>query len=77
MENAVPFKNVAEKLDEPYVLEIESGRDHVVPERTDLLEPKPTLGQCPARQYLTILETVTPRTAGEIAQIVEADKEWI
>ena len=72
-----PLRKRLREFDEPYVLEIESGRLHVIPEGTDLLEPGPTPGQGPARQYLTIPETVTPRTAGEIAQIVEADNEWI
>ena len=72
-----PLRKRLRELEEPYVLEIESGRLHVIPEETELLEPGPTPGQGPARQYPTIPETVTPRTAGELAQIVEADKEWI
>lgn len=71
-----PLRKHLRELDEPYVLEIESGRLHMLPEGTALLEPGPTPGRGPARQYPTIPETVTPRTAGEIAQDVDEEENW-
>jgi SRSO17 transposase len=70
-----PLRKQLRELDEPYVLEIESGRLHMLPEGTELIEPGPTPGRGPARQYPTIPETATPRTAGELAQRVDTD-DW-
>jgi SRSO17 transposase len=70
-----PLRKRLRELTEPYVLEIESGRLHMIPEGTELLEPGPTPGPGPARQYPTIPGTVTPHTAEELAQRVDK-KDW-
>lgn len=70
-----PFRNQLRELGEPYVCEIESGRLHIIPKDTELLKPRPTPGLGPARQYLTIPEAVTPRTAGELPQRGDADDD--
>lgn len=71
-----PLRKQLRQLNEPYVFEIESGRLHMLPEGTELLEPGPTPGRGPARQYPTIPESVTPRTAGAFAQIVDEEDGW-
>lgn len=70
-----PLRKRLRELTEPYVLEIESGRLHMVPEGTETLKQRPTPGRGPARQYPTIPETVTLRTAEELAQRV-AEEDW-
>jgi len=49
-----PLRQLLRALNEPYVFELESGRQHMIPEDTELLEPGPTPGPGSARQYLTI-----------------------
>lgn len=70
-----PLRKRLRALTEPYVLEIESVRPHMIPEGTELLEPGPTPGPGPARQYPMIPETVIPHTAKEIAQGVD-EEDW-
>lgn len=48
----------------------------MLPEETELLEPGPTPGLGPGRQYPTIPESVTPRTAGEIAATLTEEDDW-
>jgi SRSO17 transposase len=71
-----PLRQRLRELNEPYVFEIEAGRIHMIPEEADLLEPGPTPGRGPARQYPTIPESVTPRTAGEIAATLTEEDDW-
>lgn len=71
-----PLRKRLRELNEPYVFEIESGRLHMLPEETELLEPGPTPGRGPARQYPTIPESVTPLTAGEIAATLTEEDDW-
>ncbi len=70
-----PLRQRLRELNEPYVFELEPGRQHMIPEDTELLEPGPTPGRGPARQYSTIPESVTPQTSGEIAATL-GKEEW-
>lgn len=70
-----PLRQRLRTLSEPYVFELEPGRQHTIPEDTELIEPGPTPGRGPARQYLTIPESVTLQTAGDIAATL-TDNDW-
>ncbi|QSG13380.1 SRSO17 transposase [Halapricum desulfuricans] len=67
------FREQLRNLAEPYVLEIETGKLHVVPESTEVLEPGPTDKRGPARQYPTVPDDVTPETATEIAEDLDEE----
>ena len=70
-----PLRQRLRTLNEPYVVELESGRQHMIPEHTEMIEPGPTPGHGPARQYPAIPESVTPQTAGELAATLP-DEDW-
>ncbi|MFC4987095.1 IS701 family transposase [Saliphagus infecundisoli] len=70
-----PLRQRLRTLNEPYVFELEPGRQHMIPEDTELIEPGPTPGRGPARQYLTIPESVTLQTPKEIAATITKD-DW-
>ena len=70
-----PLRQRLRALNESYVFELEPGRQHMIPEDTELIEPGPTPGHGPARQYLTIPESVTLQTAGDIAATL-TDTDW-
>lgn len=69
------FRKRLRELGEPYVLEVETTRLHVVPETAEVLEPGPTDKRGPARQYRTVPEDVEPESAAEIADGLDTE-DW-
>ena len=66
------FRKRLRELDEPYLLEIETGRPYVVPEDSDVLEPGKTPGPGAPRKHRTVPEEIDPETAADIADRLEA-----
>lgn len=67
------FRERLRELGEPYVLEVETGRPLVIPEDSAIIEPGPTLGGGPPRQYPTYSEEIDPETAADIADQLDED----
>lgn len=67
------FRERLRDLEEPYVLEIETGGLHMVPEDAEVLEPGPTGGR--PREYPTVADHVDPQPAAEIAEDLE-EADW-
>lgn len=69
------FRERMRTLGEPYLLEVETTRLHVVPESAEVLEPGPTDKRGPARQYHAVPDDVEPKTGAEIAASLD-DEDW-
>lgn len=67
------FRERLRDLGEPYLLEIETSRLNVVPEEAEVLEPGPTDGPGPARQYHTVPDEIETETAAEIVEDLDED----
>jgi SRSO17 transposase len=67
------FRERLRDLEEPYVLEIETGGLRVVPEDTEILQPGPTGGR--PRKYPTVPDDIDPESAAEIANDLD-DTDW-
>lgn len=70
-----PFRAGLRELDEPYVLEVETGKFTVVPEGTTVIDPGPTEGRGRPREHPTYPAEVSAETPAEIANGLEAD-DW-
>ncbi|MEF8853949.1 MAG: IS701 family transposase [Haloarculaceae archaeon] len=70
------FRQELRAMDEPYVLEIETGKPHIVPEETSIIEPGPTEGRGPPRKYPTYPEDVTAETPAMVADRVGDLEAW-
>lgn len=69
------FRERLRDLGEPYLLEIETSGLNVVPEEAEVLEPGPTDGPGPARQYHTVPDEIETETAAEIVEDLDED-DW-
>lgn len=69
------FRKRLPELDEPYLLEIETGRLYVVSEGTDLLEPGKTPGPGALRKHRTVPEGIDMETAVDIADRLD-EEAW-
>jgi SRSO17 transposase len=69
------FRERLRDLGEPYLLEIETSRLNVVSEEAEVLEPGPTDGPGPARQYHTVPDEIETETAAEIVEDLDED-DW-
>lgn len=69
------FRERLRDLGEPYLLDIETSRLNVVPEEAEVLEPGPTDGPGPARQYHTVPDEIETETAAEIVEDLDED-DW-
>lgn len=62
------FRRQLRELDEPYILEVETGRPFFVPEELEIIEPAPTPGRGPARKHRTTPDGIDAKSGGEIAE---------
>lgn len=69
------FRKRLQAMNQPYLLEIETGRLFVVPEHTEIREPGSSPGPGRPRLYHTLPSTVTPETATDVAARFE-DEDW-